>query len=57
MPMNIVTYVAEKKDVQAVKDWYFGHYPKLGYDTRVAKERENDEGKVEITFERLTSCD
>jgi len=54
---NIITYVAEKKDVQAVKDWYFRQYPYLGYDTRVAKEYVNGEGKVEITFERLASCD
>jgi|DEB0MinimDraft_6_1074348.scaffolds.fasta_scaffold12388_6 hypothetical protein len=54
---SIVVYTTEKENVEAVKDWYFGQYPRLGYDTRVASIKDAGDGKVDITFERLASCD
>lgn len=54
---NIVSYRVKKDDVQKVKDWYFGQYPYNGYDTRVTNEIDVEDDKVDITFERLVSCD
>ena len=54
---NVVVYRTNKEDMEKVKEWYFSQYPYQGYDTRVTKERYLDDGVVEITFERMTSCD
>lgn len=55
---NVIVFnVKKKSEINPVKEWYFKQYPPLGYETRLERVVEQEDGSYDLTFTRYTSCD
>ena len=52
-----ITFTLPRPKARAIARRYLDRYPKMGYDTHVAKWHETKDNKIHFTIRRLSNCD